>query len=284
MPHSLRHHLTQATADLAAALALEPREARIEAQALLGYVLNQPRAWLIAHDTDLLADSQAEAFRHVLERRLNGEPVAYILGVREFYGLEFAVSPAVLIPRPETELLVELALQRLPENTACRVLDLGTGSGALAVALAKLRPHARVTAVDASAAALEVAQANGQRNGVGNVRFLLSDWFSALAHETFDLIVSNPPYIESGDPHLSRGDVRFEPPSALASGADGLDDIRRIATQAPSHLVPNGWILFEHGYNQAERCRAVLRQAGFADVTSARDLADIERVTLGRKA
>ena len=217
----------------------------------------------------------------LLERRLGGEPIAYLLGEREFYGLTFKVSPATLIPRPETELLVELALQRIPQLGARRVLDLGTGSGAIALSIAHARPNAEVVAVDASAAALEVAQFNTQQLALGNVRLLQSDWYAALHGERFDMIVSNPPYIAAGDAHLAQGDVRFEPSSALVSGTDGLDDIRRICAQAKAHLKSKGWLLFEHGYDQAAPVRALLRQAGFAEVFSARDLAGIERVSGG---
>ena len=276
--------LRQAAAELAAALALDPREARLEAQILLGKALGgRSRAWLVAHDRDLLAPPQAAAFQELLERRLAGEPVAYILGEREFYGMTFKVSPAVLIPRPETELLVELALARLPHDSATRVLDLGTGSGAVALAIAAERPQALVTAVDISPAALDVARENARHLAIPNVRFLQGAWFAALPpQEKFDLVVSNPPYVAAFDPHLTQGDVRFEPAGALASGTDGLDDIRAIVADAPAHLVPGGWLLFEHGYDQAAACRALLEKAGYAAVASNTDLAGIERVTLGQ--
>jgi release factor glutamine methyltransferase len=185
-----------------------------------------------------------------------------------------------LIPRPDTELLVELALQRIPMRGACRVLDMGTGSGAIALTIAHERPEARVVAVDASEAALLVATENANQLKINNVRLLHSDWFSALGDEYFDLIVSNPPYIESDDVHLSQGDVRFEPLTALASGCDGLDDIRRILGAAKKHLESGGWLMFEHGYNQALRVRALMREAGFNEVSSAHDLSGVERVTL----
>lgn len=281
MPNTLRHLSTQATQALSEALALPPREARIEAQVLLSHALNQPRAWLIAHDADPLTLEREQRFNQLLARRLQGEPVAYILGNREFYGLEFKVTPAVLIPRPETELLVELALERIPENAFCRVLDLGTGSGAVAVTLAHLRPRAEVVAVDASKAALEVAAENAKRHGVNNLTLKKGDWFAGLDGETFDVIVSNPPYIAQADAHLQQGDLRFEPASALASGHDGLDDIRRIVAAAPAHLKPGGWLLFEHGWDQAARCRGLLKEAGFAQAGSAADLAGIERASFG---
>ena len=284
MPATLDTTLRQGADALGSALNLDPRESRLEAQILLCHVIQQPRAWLAAHDRDLIAPEQAAAFDALLQRRLHGEPIAYILGEREFYSLAFKVTPAVLIPRPETELLVELALERLPAGRTVRVLDLGTGSGAVAVTLALHRPQAEVVAVDRSASALEVARENAQRLGAGNLRLIQSDWFSALDGEKFDLIVSNPPYIAAADPHLTQGDVRFEPPAALASGADGLDDIRTIIKGAASHLKSGGWLLFEHGYDQAAACRELLTQAGFGQVASAADLAGIARVSYGRWA
>lgn len=269
--------------NISAALGLDPSVSRLEAQILLCRTLGRSRAWLIAHDRDPLTTPQVAAFQELLGRRLAGEPVAYILGEREFYGMIFKVTPAVLIPRPETELLVELALARLPQGSPARVLDLGTGSGAVALSIAAQRPQALVTAVDISSAALDVARENAQRLAVTNVRFLQGAWFAALPpQEKFDLIVSNPPYIAACDPHLTQGDVRFEPAGALASGTDGLDDIRTIVAEAPTYLLPGGWLLFEHGYDQAAACRVLLEQAGYVAVSSSTDLAGIERVTLGQ--
>jgi release factor glutamine methyltransferase len=222
------------------------------------------------------------AYADLLERRARGEPVAYITGSRGFWSLELEVTPATLIPRPETELLVELALQRLPRDSACAVADLGTGSGAIALALASERPHCRVTATDASEAALEVARRNAARLGIGNVVFAQGDWMAPLGDDRFGLIVSNPPYIEAGDAHLARGDLRFEPPTALASGNDGLDDIRRIVASAREHLLPGGWLLFEHGWNQGDAARALLDQAGYTDVFTAQDLEQRDRVSGAR--
>ena len=289
---SIQTILQQHGKQLEAALSLDPGSARVEMQCLLQAVLQVNRAWLLGHPELSLAAEQYKQYLALFERRLSGEPIAYLLGKREFYGLAFKVSPATLIPRPETELLVELALQRIPppppqpspaggRGSKFRVLDLGTGSGAVALSIAHARPNAEVVAADASAAALEVAQFNIQRLGLGNVRLLHSDWFSALHGERFDMIVSNPPYIAAGDAHLTQGDVRFEPRTALASGADGLDDIRRITAQAKGHLNINGWLLFEHGYDQAAQVRALLLQAGFTGVFSERDLAGIERVSGG---
>lgn len=281
MPATLDTTLRQGADALGATLNLDPRESRLEAKILLCHALLQPRSWLAAHDRDPILPEQAAAFDALLQRRLHGEPIAYILGEREFYSLAFKVTTAVLIPRPETELLVELALERLPANRSVRVLDLGTGSGVVAVTLALRRPQAEVVAVDQSAAALEVARENAQRLGAGNLRLMLSDWYSALIGEKFDLIVSNPPYIAAADPHLTQGDVRFEPPAALASGTDGLDDIRAIIRGAAVRLNSSGWLLFEHGYDQAVACRELLAQAGFEQVASAADLAGIERVSYG---
>jgi len=229
----------------------------------------------------VLNDAQLSRYTALFERRMNGEPIAYLLAAREFYGLDFKVTPATLIPRPETELLVELALQHIPQRGTFRVLDLGTGSGAIALSIAHARPDAGVVAVDASQDALAVARENAQRLNTGNVRLLCSDWFSALHGEHFDLIVANPPYVAANDAHLAQGDLRFEPRRALASGADGLDDIRRICAQAKAHLDPGGWLLFEHGYDQAEQVRTLLRHSGFTGVFSARDLSGIERVSGG---
>lgn len=265
------------------ALGLEQREARLEVRILLCHALGVARAWLISHDRDVLAEPAAQTYSALLTRRLAGEPIAYIVGSREFFGLEFKTTPAVLIPRPETELLVELALARMPLNQPCKALDLGTGSGAIALSLARHRPRAAVTAVDQSREALAVARENAARLQMPGVRLLHSDWFSALDGEIFDLIVSNPPYVEAADPCLQSGDVRFEPLSALASGVDGLDDMRRIAAAAPQHLKPGGWLLFEHGYNQGEGCRETLRRQGFLAVETVRDLAGLERVSMGMK-
>jgi release factor glutamine methyltransferase len=278
---SIQTILQQHGKQLEAALNLDPGSARIEVQCLLQAVLQVNRAWLLTHPEQLLSDRQQSRFHELFGRRIGGEPIAYLLGEREFYGLTFKVSPATLIPRPETELLVELALQYIPQHGACRLLDLGTGSGAIALSIAHERRDVEVVAVDASAAALEVAQVNVQQLCISNVHLLSSDWFSALRGERFDIIVANPPYIAAGDAHLCQGDVRFEPGTALASGADGLQDIRRIIAQAKDHLNIDGWLLLEHGYDQAAQVRALLQQAGFAGVFSARDLADIERVSVG---
>ena len=253
----------------------------IDARALLRAALGVSDTHLVAHPEQPLTGQQRTRYLAWLERRRAGEPVAYLTGEREFYSLAFKVTPAVLIPRPETELLVEAALERVSAHVPFRVLDLGTGSGCVAVAIAKHRPGAQVTATEVSRGALAVARDNAARHGAG-VEFLESDWFDALAGRRFDLIVSNPPYVAERDPHLSQGDSRFEPRAALVAGADGLSCIRLIIAQARAYLEPGGRLLFEHGHDQAARCRALLEQAGYRDVTSRRDLAGIERVSGGR--
>jgi release factor glutamine methyltransferase len=272
--------LDEASTRIAAALGLEKREARLEARVLAAQAWQVDRAWLIAHGSDPLNDAQAAQFQALLSRRLAGEPVAYLIGTREFYGRPFRVSPDVLIPRPDTELLVELALARIPPDQAVEVLDLGTGSGCIAITLALERPHAQVTAVDRSAAALAIAHRNAGILGA-RVDFLSSDWFNALSGRRFDLIVGNPPYIAAADPHLANGDVRFEPLTALASGVDGLDDLRSLSAAARAHLKPGGVLLLEHGYDQAEAVQSLLRQRGFRNVRSWADLAGILRVSGG---
>jgi release factor glutamine methyltransferase len=261
--------------------ALAGDEAARETELLLMHALGVGRAWLFAHAEEAVETARIDAFLALLARRAAGEPVAYLLGEREFYGLRLQLSAATLIPRPETELLVDLALARLPRRAGLRVLDLGTGSGAIALALAHTRPELQVCASDASAAALAVASANAKALGLGRVEFRQGDWWAPWQDQRFDLAVSNPPYIEDTDPHLAQGDLRFEPRSALASGADGFDDIRRIIESAGDHLQPGGWLLFEHGYEQGQGARRLLQAAGFADVQSWLDLEDRERVSGG---
>lgn len=272
--------LDEATARIASALGLEKREARLEARVLAAFAWNVAPAWLIAHDTDLPSEAQTTQFETLLARRLAGEPVAHLTGTREFFGRTFQVSPDVLIPRPDTELLVERALARIPPDQTVDVLDLGTGSGCIALTLALERPLAHVTATDRSAAALAVAQRNASILDA-HVEFLNSDWFDGLGGRRFDLIVSNPPYIPAADPHLSRGDVRFEPQTALVAGMDGLDDLRRLIAAAGAHLKPGGTLLLEHGYDQAGAVRDLLRRSGFFHPQSWRDLAGHERVSGG---
>jgi release factor glutamine methyltransferase len=249
---------------------------------LLAHVLERPRAWLYTWPEHVPTPMQADAFERLVDARASGVPVAYLLCRRAFWSLDLAVTPAVLIPRPETELLVELALERLPQDVACEVADLGTGSGAIALAIARERPLARVRATDLSAGALAVALANAQRLGLANVEFAQGDWCEALGGIPFDLIVSNPPYIATGDPHLGSGDLRHEPLSALASGVDGLDAIRTIVATARAHLSTGGWLLIEHGWEQATQVRELLVRHGWLDASSVRDLAGHERVTFAR--
>lgn len=253
---------------------------RLDAQLLLLHALGRAphdRAWLLAHDTDAMPDAAWSALAAQLSRRRAGEPVAYLLGEKEFHGLSLQVDARVLVPRPDTETLVEWALQCLEGRAAPRVLDLGTGSGAIALALQHARPDAQVDAVDASADALAVAQANAARLGLP-VRFAQADWLDG-AGTGYTVIASNPPYIAAGDPHLPA--LRHEPSSALVSGADGLNDIRRIVQDAPAHLAEGGWLLLEHGHDQAAAVRELLASRGFAEVQSRDDLAGIQRCSGG---
>lgn len=266
-----------------AVAAFEPGCARVEAEVLAMYACDLSRAEIVTAAGEALAPEQQRRYEALIERRRQGEPIAYIVGRREFWSLDFAVSPATLIPRPETELLVERALAHVPADRALSVVDLGTGCGAIGIAIAHARPRARLIATDCSAQALEIAQANARRLGVTNVEFLIGDWFAPLTGVRADIIVSNPPYVASGDPHLARGDARFEPPLALVGGADGLDAIRRIAAGAHSCLHPGGWLLLEHGWDQAARVRAELERHGYDSIAGWRDLAGRERVTECRR-
>ena len=254
---------------------------RIDAQLLHLHTLGREpndRAWLLAHDLDELPADSARQLEQLMQRRLAGEPIAYITGFKEFFGLKLQVDARVLDPRPDTETLVEWALELLPENAPYRVLDLGTGSGAVALAVQHERPACTVTAVDASADALAVASANAHRLQLP-VQCVLSHWMDAVLG-SFDLIVSNPPYVVDNDPHLAA--LTHEPLSALTSGADGLDDIRQIIAQTPRHLSPDGWLLLEHGWDQAPSVQTLLREAGFVQVQSRKDLAGMDRCTGGQ--
>ena len=308
---------------------LSQQAAKFEAQLLLQHVLKVNRAWLIAHESDVLPSNNYILFEALVNRRLIGEPIAYILGYREFYGLTLKVTADTLIPRPDTETLVDAALAKIPQsntsslpsfphkresilnlepnlnvepslktkidshlrgndvltrvendNNQISILDLGTGTGAIALAIAVHRPNARLTAVDASQATLNIAIENAQNLNINNISFVLSNWFSALNKQMFDVIVSNPPYIKQADAHLKQGDLRFEPLAALASGLDGLDDIRLIINSASLHLNANGWLMLEHGYDQANSVAALLAKAGFSEISHVQDLAGISRVTI----
>jgi len=255
---------------------------RLEAQMLLLHVLGQPpqaRAWLLAHDTDVLPADAAARLAVLIRRRLAGEPVAYLTGVKAFHGLQLHVDARVLDPRDDTETLVDWALALLPPARPARVLDLGTGSGAIALAVARQRPAAQVLAVDASPDALAVARGNAERLGL-TVALRAGDWFAPVAGARFDLVLSNPPYIAEANPHLPA--LAHEPRQALVSGADGLHDIRRIVAGAPAHLAPGGWLLLEHGWDQAGAVRELLAAAGLAQVQSRRDLGGVERCSGGR--
>lgn len=257
---------------------------RLDARLLLEHVAGCTHAELIARPEQALTAEQAARLEELIERRATGEPLAYLTGSAGFYGLDFAVSPAVLIPRPDTEALVEIAREKAASLAAPRIADLGTGSGIVAIALAHCCPAAQLTAIDISPAALAVASSNALRHRVG-VRFLLGDWFSAVAGERFNIIVSNPPYVAAGDPHLLQNGLPYEPGHALSdgvAGGDGLACIRRIVAGAGMYLLPRGWLLLEHGYDQAARVRELFASHGFVDIASRQDLGGIERVSCGR--
>lgn len=272
--------LTDATRRLAAALPLEPREARIEARVLLAHALNVDHAWLIAHDRDIPSADQLNCITTLIDRRLAGEPVAYILGSREFYGRTFKVTPDVLIPRPETELLVETAIALLPIEQSINTLDIGTGSGCIAITLALECPRWKLTAVDISSSALQIAKENARLLQV-SVQFQHGDLFANLGTTLFDLVISNPPYIAEGDPHLNQGDVSFEPLSSLSAANEGLALLKQIIDSAKLHLQTSGWLLLEHGYDQGEICRKMMLAAGYSQVATHFDLAGHGRVTSG---
>ncbi|NBB33531.1 peptide chain release factor N(5)-glutamine methyltransferase [Pseudomonas kielensis] len=255
--------------------------ARLDAELLLAAALGKSRSFLHTWPERIVPSDAALTFADYLQRRRGGEPVAYILGQQGFWKLDLEVAPHTLIPRPDTELLVETALELLP-STPAKVLDLGTGSGAIALALASERPAWQVTAVDRVLEAVALAERNRQRLHLQNVTVLSSHWFDALKDHRYTLIISNPPYIAAADPHLVAGDVRFEPASALVAGTDGLDDLRVIITQAPQHLEAGGWLMLEHGYDQAQAVRDLLLAQGFVEVHSRMDLGGHQRISLGR--
>ena len=267
---------------LEARTSIDPVDARI----LLGHTLNAPKEHLATHPDRLLTNDEAARFRALVDRRANGEPVAYLTGRREFYGRDFDVTPAVLIPRPETELLVDVALQRMPADHSCRVLDLGTGNGAIAITLACERPQAMVTAVDAAQAALDLASRNARRligeHWASRLTLLHGDWYRPVAGQRFHLIVANPPYVAEDDPHLDQGDLRFEPRAALTPGGDGLAALHEIIRGAGQHLRPGGWLLCEHGYDQGHPVRTLFQAAGLVNVYVKEDLARLPRVASGQ--
>ena len=256
---------------------------RLDAEVLLMHVCGLDRSRLITSSDMALSGEQQQRLDSLLDRRQHGEPVAYLTGTREFWSMELNVTPATLIPRPETELLVEKALAQAPRDAAWTLADLGTGSGAIALALAKERPQCRIVAIDISPEGLEVAKSNARKFGLTNIEFRAGDWFTPLAGETLDMIVSNPPYIRAGDPHLTTGDLRFEPTAALVSGPDGLDAIRHFTLHARELLKPGGWLLFEHGWDQAEAVAELLRQHHYTDMVYHQDLAGHARVAACRR-
>jgi len=256
--------------------------ARLDVELLLAAALGKPRSFLHTWPERIVSSEAAHTFEGYLRRRRTGEPVAYILGLQGFWNIDLEVATHTLIPRPETEMLVETALELLPGAIPHRLLDLGTGTGAIALSLAKERPQWTITAVDRVDEAVDLAERNRQRLNLDNAAVMKSHWFSALERQRFDLIISNPPYIASGDPHLAQGDVRFEPSSALVAGVDGMDDLRIIVSEATAHLEPGGWLLLEHGYDQGAAVRDLLNGHGFEQIQTRRDLGDNERITFGR--
>ena len=261
---------------------LHSDSARLDAEVLLAYVLDQPRSHLHAWPERIPGQEQQRLYRDLIARRATGEPVAHLIGEREFWSLPLGVTPATLIPRPETETLVACALAIVPTDAHWQIADLGTGSGAIALALAHERPHCSILATDRSDAALKVATANARRLDLDNITFACGNWCQALTDRCFDLIISNPPYIPAADPHLQRGDVRYEPLTALAAGSEGLDALSRIITCAHDHLHHQAWLMLEHGYDQAERVQLLLEQQGYHQIGRHRDLGGHERVTSAR--
>ncbi len=262
---------------------LDECDAMVDAKTLLCHVLEKNSSHLIAWPEKVLTPSQQQSFLQLTKRRATGEPVAYIIGHREFWSLDLLVTPATLIPRPDTEILVEQALERIPTDAQWNIADLGTGSGAIALAIASERLQCHIFAVDISQQALEVAQSNAQRLNISNISFFQGSWLQPLTEQKLNMVLSNPPYIESTDPHLKQGDVRFEPPGALSSGTDGLDDIRKLIDDSYQQLESNGWLLLEHGYHQAEEIMALMKQQAYSGVIDYRDYGGNDRVACGQR-
>lgn len=256
--------------------------ARLDAELLLAYVLQQSRTWLHTWPDKTISKEQQQSFQQLLSRRHQGEPIAHIVGEQEFWSIKLKVTADTLIPRADTERLVELALERIPEQSFWNIADLGTGSGAIALAIAKERPSCEVVATDQSMKALTIAEENAHINKLNNIRFVRSSWFDNLNNHPFDMIVSNPPYIAENDPHLSQGDVRFEPGSALTSGTTGLDDLSLLINKAPGYLKPGGWLLLEHGYDQADSVITLMQKAGFQHCEDFKDYAGNPRVAVAQ--
>lgn len=274
---SFKQWLTQAIERL-----VNRESSRRDAEILLGHVTGKSRTYILAFDETILTTEEGAQLEMLLNRRVNGEPVAHLVGMREFWSLPLEVTPATLIPRPDTECLVEQALARLSPEP-CDILDLGTGTGAIALALASERPDCRVTAVDFVADAVALATRNASSLGISNVTIAHSNWFSALEGKTFGMIVSNPPYIDEQDPHLAEGDVRFEPLSALVAADEGLADLAHIIREGRHFLLPGGWMLLEHGWKQGTAVRELYIQAGYDEVETCRDYGGNERLTVGRR-
>lgn len=276
--HDIKSTLTDATAKLA----LVSESASLDAEVLLCQALNKPRSFLRAWPDNPLHPEQLTAFKTLLEQRQKGIPIAYITGSREFWSRDFQVSPDVLIPRPDTELLIELSLKLIPKNEAVKIIDLGTGSGIIAVTLAAERPHAQISATDLSPAALRIAQLNADKHHLNNIQFYSSDWFADIPDTKFNLVISNPPYIAEDDSHLQQGDVRFEPQTALSAPDQGLGDIKIIADAARRYLEPYGHLLIEHGYNQQKPVQALFKDLHYDNVQTYTDLSGQPRVTYGQ--
>jgi release factor glutamine methyltransferase len=265
--------------DSSARLADSSDSARLDAEILLGKVLKKDRAFLFANPDFAPDPAQLSMLEDLIAQRAAGKPVAYLIGSHEFWSLQLTVTPDVLVPRPETELLVEQTLRHIPGKADCRVADLGCGSGAIAIAIATERPLADITATDCSAAALQVATQNAAAHDQGHIRFIESNWLAGLTDESFNILVSNPPYVATDQPELTDPELEHEPPGALFSGSDGLDDIRSIIEQAPSHLANKGWLLLEHGFDQAAAIASLMEQARFTRIECYKDLAGHDRVT-----
>lgn len=280
MPDTIQQLITQGETGLSGI----SDSARLDTELLLAHVLKQSRTWLHTWPEKTLTTEQQQEFTRLLSRRMNGEPIAHIIGEQEFWSMKLKVTPDTLIPRADTERLVELALERIPDNAFWSIADLGTGSGAIALAIAKQHPAVEVIATDKSVKALTVAQENAQLNQLNNIRFVRSIWFDDLDNHVFDMIVSNPPYIAEDDPHLSQGDVRFDPDSALTSGPSGLNDLSHLIRHAPDYLKPGGWLLLEHGYDQADVVITLMQQAGFKNCEDFNDYAGNPRVAIGQRA
>lgn len=276
--HNIKEAILQAT-DVLANTSDSPR---LDSEILIAFVLNKSRSWLHAWPEKELSTAQQQQVSELLKRRQNGEPIAHIIGQQEFWSMKLKVSPDTLIPRADTERLVELALEHIPENAFWHIADLGTGSGAIALAVAKERPSSQLVATDKSMKALTIAEENAGLNQVRNIRFVRSMWFEDLDSHVFDMIVSNPPYIAENDPHLSQGDVRFDPMTALTSGPTGLNDISHLISHAPAYLKPGGWLILEHGYDQADAVIRLMQQAGFQNCLDYQDYGGNPRVAIGQ--